>query len=607
VSGDARMATGPDLRPAAVLAIGVVGHRRIGIEGEAAQAVEAALARLLGEIDALFRKVVAAERPFFSDAEPVLRVVGTAADGSGLLAARAARAIGAELALILPFAHCEKDLATAAARELAKAIIGAARSVFVLPGTREEGARAHERANEVVLSNIDLLVAVWDGARADGRAGTGDVVQAAVTSGIPVIAIPLPFPPPLAAEGRVGPCAPVKLLLNPGEDQLDRPVATDLPGAPLDALPGLLRDIVAPPAGADKRQGLADLYREEPGRRPRRYEYPLLLKIFAVNRVQVRAVAAAPQETNEPAPALAELRTRIQAIDEFGVYYGRLFRSSNASAFLLIIFAALFSAILSNLFNIFGIWIFGQLTVTALVLFDAAIGGKRRWHQRWLDYRLIAERLRCLRFLHPLGLGLDRACGLAWRPKQSWAEWYVRRSERALRPPTGEMRPADLARVAHWLADIEIAGQIDYHRRAFRQFGLLEQRLAGVARVVLWVTPVAALIGIWAVEQWQQRAQLIASLILFALPAVTSAFAGVRAEADLVRLAERSAAAAVALARLRRVIDAAAPTYDRIAVAAMRAAAIMAAELTDWRFVLERRRARSRRPALGGRKHRRAQ
>jgi hypothetical protein len=416
-------------------------------------------------------------------------------------------------------------------------------------------------------------------------------VQAAVASGIPVIAID-----PAAR-------APAKLLLSPGEDRLDRPIATDLAGAPLAGLSGLLRDIVAPPAGAAKRQGLADLYREQPGRRPRRFEYPLLLKMFAVNRVQVRSVATAPEESDPaPAPALAELWLRTQAIDAFGVYYGRLFRSRNASAFLLIIFAALFSAILSNLFNIFGIWIFGQLTVTGLVLLDAAIGGKRRWHERWLDYRLIAEWLRCLRFLHPLGLGLDRACGTAWRPKQSWAEWYVRRSERALGPPAGALRPAEFARVARWLADVEIAGQIDYHRRAFRQLGLLEQRLARVARVVLWVTPVAALIGIWAVSEWRERAQLIASLILFALPAVTGAFNGLRAEADLVRLAERSAAAAVALARLRRAIDAAAPTYDRIAVAAMRAAAIMAGELSDWRFVLERRRARARRPALGGQK-----
>ncbi len=135
-----------DLRPAPVLAIGVIGHRGIGIEGEAAHAVEAALARMLREVDASFRKIVTAERPFFSDAEPILRVIGTAADGSGLLAARAARANGAEFALILPFAPEDyaKDFATPAARELAKTIIGAARVGH--SGDRDRPGRA--RAGE---------------------------------------------------------------------------------------------------------------------------------------------------------------------------------------------------------------------------------------------------------------------------------------------------------------------------------------------------------------------------------------------------------------------------------------------------------------------------
>jgi hypothetical protein len=84
----------------------------------------------------------------------------------------------------------------------------------------------------------------------------------------------------------------------------------------------------------------------------------------------------------------------------------------------------------------------------------------------------------------------------------------------------------------------------------------------------------------------------LALVLLFALPAATSAFQGLRAEADLARLAERSATAAIALARLRRLLDAASPTYDHVAVAATRAASIMGAELSDWRFVLERRRAR---------------
>ena len=584
-------ATRIDLRPPPVLAIGVVGHRGTEIDDENAKAVAATLDGLLHEIDALFRTIVGEERPFFADAKPVLRVVGTGADVSALLAARR---VGAEIACVLPFPRAEYE--QPAAHDLAPAVASATQSVFVLPGQHEEGVRACERANNVVLANIDLLVAVWNGARFDGRAGTGDVVQAAVSSGIPVIVIPTP----VAGLGREAATSP-KLLLGPGDDQLEHPIATDLTGAPLEALPRLLRDIVAPPTGTDKRKGLADLYAEQPGRHPRRFEYPLLLKMFAVDRVRVRSVAARAEETSEPAPAIAELRLRTEVIDALGIHYGRLFRSSNASAFLLIIFAALFSATLMILFNVFGIWIFGQMLVTGLVLLDAGVGAKRRWHERWLDYRLLAERLRCLRFLHPLGLGLDRATGLAWERKQSWVEWYVRRSERALGTPSGEMQPEHIAGAAQRLADVEIAGQIDYHRRAFRQLGLLEQRLAGVAQWSLWATTaMAALVGIVALVEWPLDPwRPLASLLLFALPAVTSAFAGVRAEADLVRLAERSAAAAVALARLRRVIGAAEPTYDRIAVAAMRAAAIMAAELSDWRFVLERRRARARRVALG--------
>src|SRR5262249_18821119 len=155
-----------DLRPAAVLAIGVVGDRSIGIEGEQARGVAAALDDLLRRVDAQFRKIVAAERPFFSDPEPILRAVGTAAEASALLAAQAARGLGAKVACVLPFApdEYEQDFSTPAARDLARTVIGDAQTLFVLPGKHKESARAYERANNVVLANIDLLVAVWNGA-----------------------------------------------------------------------------------------------------------------------------------------------------------------------------------------------------------------------------------------------------------------------------------------------------------------------------------------------------------------------------------------------------------------------------------------------------------
>jgi hypothetical protein len=601
-----------ELRPPPVLAIGVTGHRRIGIESPEALAVESALGALLRELERAFNAVVAADRSFFSDAEPIVRLVGTAADGSSLLGARSARTLGADIACVLPFAleEYKKDFSSPAALELAATVVAGARSLFILPGERGEGRRAYERASNVVLANIDLLIAVWNGERAGRRGGTGDVVQSAVSFGIPVLVIDPKSP------ARPG------LLRDPGEDRLENPIATDLYREPLgDDLRPLLFQTLAPPSGLDKRQGLVDLYGEEPGRWAPRFEYPLLLKVFRVARVRMTAVGdarpdAASGQTNEgetdidanggdPEGRLRELRRCRHLIDDFSSYFGRLFRSSNASKFLLIIFAALISATLAIIFpSVFGVWIVGQMIVNVLVLIDARIGSKRRWQQRWLDYRLISERLRCLRFLHPLGLGLDRTSDPGRHTKQSWVEWYVRRIERGLGAPAGRMRSADIARSARRLADLELQEQINYHRKAYRQFGRLERRLSTVARLALWTTiAVAAAFGVSAafVASFDAAAwKPFALVLLFALPAAASAFNGVRAEADLVRLAERSAAAAVALARLRRIIFSASPTYDRIAAAAMRAAAIMGSELSEWRFVLERRRARARRPPFLG-------
>jgi hypothetical protein len=82
---------------------------------------------------------------------------------------------------------------------------------------------------------------------------------------------------------------------------------------------------------------------------------------------------------------------------------------------------------------------------------------------------------------------------------------------------------------------------------------------------------------------------------------MAAAFNGIRAAADLVRLAERSAAMAAALTRLRRVILSTPMNYDRLEVAAVRVAKIMGDELGEWRFVLESRRVRAQLSHVSGR------
>jgi hypothetical protein len=299
-----------------------------------------------------------------------------------------------------------------------------------------------------------------------------------------------------------------------------------------------------------------------------------------------------------------ELLRDIHRIDGLANHYARLYRSSTASESILTIVAAFISAAVIIVYpSITGVSLLAQMAVNGLVIFDSKARTTQRWQERWFDYRVVAERLRCLRFLHPLGLGLDQAS--SQRNHDSWVDWYLRRYQRALDPPHGTIQPSDVARFAERLADTEIPEQLKYHHANFRQLGLLDRRLAAAARFSLGAAiVVAALYGISAYvvpdvnrDTWKP----VAIVVFFVLPAMAAAFNGIRAYTDLARLSERSAMMAAALTRLRRIIRSTPMNYDRVAVAAARLASIMGDELTEWRFVLESRWARTHRAHKLGR------
>jgi hypothetical protein len=578
-----------DLRPRAVLAVGITGHRNIGADAELTRSARAAVTDLLRRMTRALDEVVAKDANYFSDDKPILRVVTMAADGADLAGAQAARDCSLELACILPFEIAEylNDF-TSASVPLAERIIGTADSRFTLPGTRAEGPRAYERANEVILANVDVLIGIWDGERASGRAGTGDVVQSAVSSGIPVIAIdPSNF-------------SSAQLLVHDDSNEIDRPIATDLRRDSLvtDLTP-IVRRIVSPPSGSAMRRGLDDLNSEPIRSFALRFEYPLLLKIFGVS--SIKAQRNRRDSVNDlPVMLAPRLHQCLQRIDQLANHYGRLTRSSATSGFLIIIVVAFLSASIGLVFPaLSGASIIIQMAVNALVLVDAAVRRRRRWVERWLDYRSVAERLRSLRFLHPLGLGDLRRTASQYSKRQSWTDWYVRRSERALGAPAGVIRESDILSIAKRLASVEIKGQLDYHRHAFRQLGVLERRLSFAAHAALTaaITIAASLVitayFVGGAQNVQWRPIALVALAVF--PAATTAFNGIRADADFVHLVERSAMTVVALSRLRRIITSSSLNYDRVAAAAARAGSLMGDELSEWRFMLENRRLRQAR------------
>ena len=297
------------------------------------------------------------------------------------------------------------------------------------------------------------------------------------------------------------------------------------------------------------------------------------------------------------AAEFAFLNHRQRFIDDLAVVYGDLFRSSSVSAYLLVVAGALASGFIWLVFPwLLTTAIAAQALVNGLVLLDTAIGTKRRWQERWLEYRVVAQRLHWIGLLHPLGLSVAKPVpGTGKVDKDSWVNWYVTRSARSLGLPTGAAGAAYLASATGELQKY-LRQQSSYHHLSLRRLGLLEARLALIAHAALIASIfVAAALGIEVVRaggsgsvEWKP----VAILLLTILPATTTAMNGLRAEMDFDRLIERSAQTAVLLARINRALSSAPVTYDRLAVAAGRSSAIMDNEMSEWRFVLESRRAR---------------
>lgn len=120
------------------------------------------------------------------------RLLSPLAEGADRLVARIALERGWELVSILPFSRqdYERDFVTGDSREEFSRLLALASEVRELGGVREgsEGLeQAYAAVGRAVLEGSDFLIALWDGERARGPGGTGEVVDAALARRTPVI------------------------------------------------------------------------------------------------------------------------------------------------------------------------------------------------------------------------------------------------------------------------------------------------------------------------------------------------------------------------------------------------------------------------------------
>ena len=158
---------------------GAQGELRIGVTGHR---VLAEVPRVLAGVEAALDRI---ETAFPGRA---LVVVSCLAEGADRLVAEAVlRRAGARLVAVLPMPRRElvADFLTRESRDEFAGLLGRAGQVVELPAraTRDE---AYAAANEWMLGGVDVLVAVWDGAGAQGPGGTAEVVERARARNMPL-------------------------------------------------------------------------------------------------------------------------------------------------------------------------------------------------------------------------------------------------------------------------------------------------------------------------------------------------------------------------------------------------------------------------------------
>lgn len=613
------MSCRPTRKPRLVLRLGVTGHRPDKLPADTGPLLET-LVDLLTQIG---RLLVAyhhrADVDAFRDEPPVLRIVSPLAEGVDRLVVRAAQRLevpGLEVdwQCPLPFARDAyvRTFTDAASVPDFEELLAGASAVLELGGDPEHASAAYTDVGRVVLDHSDLLLSVLDPTQPAAAGGTDQITREARQAGIAVLSID-PSHPAVPDLPHIQ--DQIARLLDLGAGKNDDERAQD------QALCLRRRFLRERSCGWHP---FAALHRAYWGLCA---QGPLLL----VSRRYWRSlVGGIRRYRNEAQEDWNDTRRRAERLgnavfrrldlavrdsylmaDALASHYGDIHRGACALLFGLAALAVLL-AFLSGAPQLLQLqgghadvgFAVGELAVILLILGIYGYGHLRRWHQRWLDYRLLAELLRNLEFLLPMGLVLRDFRQPAHHAhddaEQSWVYWQFRALVREAGLPTARIDGEWLRAYAGFLAQEKrgrLAKQADYHHHTALRHERLCRLLHGTT-LLLFVVVIGfcswhVFEALFAMNESRGAHQAgLANwpvLIATVFPAFGAALHGILTQGDYERIARRSEAMHHRLEgiceELRRQAGASPPNAAEIARLAREAAEVMLAETLDWRVL----------------------
>ena len=482
-------------KPALAFRVGVTGHRHGRLDPVHIERIERQIESVLDVVRDGLDKVAAKYAREYSNEPPRTFFVSALADGADTVAARCALKSDWLLLSPLPFqyANYASDFSQEDREELQN-LLKKSYAIAELDGVRNgqvlEDA-AYLQAGIVTIDQSDFLIAIWDGEQARGLGGTAMIKEEALNAGKTVVWI-----------NAVADREPVFLRA----DNSELPFSSETVLKSIDK-------IVAPPEFDEVEHGFSNknthalhAYYDYMAETAHRFNYGSFFqfweKLFAGKwPFTVKLFSAKPDELIER-DRQATLADKIDAgendkrvfhdliiprfawADHLAIHYGNLYRSSY---FFNYIFAALavFLALFDLVGSMYGIgsktlWIGLEVTIIVAILIVTTAGKRGRWHEKWIDYRQLAEELRQYR-LYFLTLGREANESDIGQGEggeaAGWADWYFAATRREAGMSSSAFGADEIRSIARTILDEEIKPQIDYHNRKAGVLHSLEHRL----------------------------------------------------------------------------------------------------------------------------------
>ncbi len=616
-------------RARVALRVGVTGHRLNKLQSADEQLLRTQIRTALLFLKEITTKLHTSAGALYLPDPPIIRVISPLAEGSDRFVAETGLALGFELQCPVPFSReeYEKDFQSEDSRLRFHELVGKATAVLELDGSRNTiespdlESRSYEAAGRMVLNQSDVMVAIWDGDPGK-KGGTGQMVTEAERFGIPIIWIE--SSPPHALHVKV----------QNGKKKIPWQSSSQFVSEQIGKL-------LAPPPQPRPKHGTkkakADLRQTYFCEAQRKFTLDFVWTLFrnlaADFKIKVPRIRLAPFEQaaeNEWAnarlltPSLpsavhdridAGLRNHYAWADQLANYYADAYRSAFVFNYLMAGFAVLF-AFLSYVTHTHNFPLDGSYTnqvgaiasaaevITILaILFFTVFGNRKRWHERWIDYRLLAEQLRQQRFLMALGRVLPSAPGVPAYvsdddPSNSWIQWHFRAIVREAGIINARLDDSYLSAACFFLKSQGVDKQVTYHTHNAERLDRADKFLHRAGYVLFGLAAIAGTLHLlnYVLHIFDHDGQvaLYITLITVVGPSFGAALTAIRFQGEFERVIKRSRAMKGQLLQISEELEKcrsakAKPSSNALGEIATRGAQLMTSEVLDWRTVfLER-------------------